>query len=151
MLSLVTLAGCGLTPVYGTGTGWRHAIAFQTPDTVAGFRLRERFEQRMGVPAQGASMRLDVTLSSSRQPATITSTGDTTRFNLVGSATWTLVDLQTRKPIETGKVDTFTSYAATGSTVGTQAAETDAAARLSVALADMIVARLLILSQDADK
>ena len=50
--------------------------------------------------------------------------------------------------IADGRHETFTSYAATGSTTATQAAETDATTRLSVALADMIVSRLLLLAPD---
>jgi LPS-assembly lipoprotein len=65
---------------------------------------------------------------------------------VIGSASWSLRDLRSDKVIEAGKVESFTSYSATGSTVATQAAETDANSRLSVTLADMIVSRLLILS-----
>lgn len=142
------LAGCGLAPVYGTNgqaSVLRNAVTFTAPDTVAGFRLREQLERRLG-RATTAQFDLTVTLSQKRRPATITPDGDTTRFNLVGAADWALSDAD--KVIASGTVDSFTSYSATGSTVATQAAATDATARLSVALADMIVARLILIAPD---
>ena len=54
-----------------------------------------------------------------------------------------MTDAATGRQITSGTVEAFTSYAATGSTVATQAAEDDARARLAVLLADMIVTRML--------
>ena len=73
----------------------------------------------------------------------ITLDGDTTRFNLVGTADWTLSDMA-GGAVTAGDVSTFTSYSATGSNVATQAAQADASARLAVAMADLIVSRLLL-------
>lgn len=145
LLGLLALGGCGFAPVYGDDAELRGQIAFETPDSVAGFRLREQLERRLG---QSAAPRyaLKVSLSFSRSAAAITSDGDTVRFNVVGNANWTLRETTTNRLIETGQTRNFTSYAATSSTVATQAAETDADARLSVTLADMIVSRVLILS-----
>lgn len=147
ILGLFALGGCGFAPVYRNGGGPRGMIAFQTPDSIAGFRLRERFEQRLGLPSD-ARYSLSVTLSRRSTPAAINATGDTTRFNLIGTAGWVLTDTETGNDAASGKVETFTSYAATGSTVATQAASADASARLSVALADMIVTRLLAMSPE---
>jgi LPS-assembly lipoprotein len=116
-----------------------------TPETVAGFRTGEQLEKRLGV-AHDPRYLLRVRPSGGRRAGAITSDGDTVRFNVIGSASWSLRDLRSDKVIEAGKVESFTSYSATGSTVATQAAETDANSRLSVTLADMIVSRLLILS-----
>lgn len=145
LLGLLALAGCGFTPVYGTSGSaevLRDAVSFTSPDTVAGFRLRSRLENRLG-RATAPIYALDVQLGQTSSPATITEDGDTTRFNLVGDATWALADAA-GTVLASGTVDTFTSYSATGSTVATQSAATDAAARLSVALADLIVARLIL-------
>jgi LPS-assembly lipoprotein len=139
------LAGCGFAPVYGTdgsASALRKSIRFVTPDTVAGFRLRTRLEDRLGIATQ-PRMTLTVGLSQVRTPATITLDGATTRYNLVGVADWILTDFNDT-PQTNGQVETFTSYSATGTTLATQNAETDAAARLSVALADLVVARLLL-------
>jgi LPS-assembly lipoprotein len=145
LLGLTALAGCGLTPVYGTNgkaSILRNTVSFSAPGTVAGFRLRDRFEERLG-RASAPKYALDVQLDQSLAPATITPDGDTTRFNLAGTAVWVLRDAAGIS-LTSGKAETFTSYSATGSTVATEAAGTDAAARLSVALADLIVSRLIL-------
>lgn len=144
MLGLFALAGCGFTPVYGDAGRLHGSIAFTTPETVAGYRLGERLEERLGV-ANAPRYTLRVTLTQSRASSAITEDGNTTRFKIVGSGNWVLRDNATGDEIDKGIVNAFTSYSTTASTTATQSAETDAVARLSVILADMIVARLLIL------
>ncbi len=144
-MGLLAATGCGFAPVHRDGGKLRGLLDFDTPETVAGFRTREQLEKRLGV-AQNPRYVLRVRPSGGRRAGAIRADGDTVRFNVIGSATWSLRDLRSNKVVETGKVESFTSYSATGSTVATQTAETDANARLSVTLADMIVSRLLILS-----
>lgn len=139
------VAGCGLTPVYGpngTGTALRGSIAFASPESVADYQLRTQLIARLGDTVQ-PRWTLSVSLTETPTPATITLDGDTTRFNLVGTADWTLSDMA-GGAVTAGDVSTFTSYSATGSTVATQAAQADASARLAVAMADLIVSRLLL-------
>ncbi|MBQ1202475.1 MAG: hypothetical protein IIX61_01455 [Loktanella sp.] len=147
LLGLLALAGCGFAPVYGDNNALRGKIAFDTRDNVAGFRLRERLEQRLGV-ADTPVYTLRAEITDRRRSLAITTAGDNTRFNVVGTVAWVLTDAATDVVVATGNHETFTSYSATGSTTATQAAETDATARLSVALADMIVSRLLLLAPD---
>lgn len=143
----MALGGCGFAPVYGDENVLRGKVAFDTRDTVPGFRLRERLEQRLGV-ADAPVYVLRAQITDRRRSLAITTSGDNRRFNVVGTATWDLKDAATGERLASGRHETFTSYAATGSTTATQAAETDATARLSVALADMIVSRLLLLAPD---
>lgn len=147
VLGLLVLGGCGFAPIYGENDALRDKIAYQTDDSIAGFRMRSRLEDRLG---QTTSPRyiLSVKQSNSQDASAINSDGDTTRFNVIGEASWVLSDAATGVQVEAGKVQTFTGYTTTGSTTATQAAETDAIRRLSVMLADMIVSRLLILSTD---
>jgi LPS-assembly lipoprotein len=141
------LANCGLTPVNGPGgVQWQNAVVVDAPDSVLGFRMAERFDQVLG-PATRADYRLSVAPQSEAESATITEDGDSTRFNLTGNASWTLVD-GAGQEIASGLEQTFTSYSATGTTVATQAAESDAEARLAVALADLIMRRLVLLDAD---
>lgn len=109
---------------------------------MAEYQLRTRLIERLGDTVQ-ARFSLSTTLTETPTPATITLDGDTTRFNLVGTADWALKDLADRL-VASGNVETFTSYSATGSTVATQAAQVDASQRLSIALADLIVSRLIL-------
>ena len=71
-----------------------------------------------------------------------------TRYNLNGSVDWTLTDRATATRVTGGRVENFTSWSATGSTVAGLAAEEDARLRLMRILADDIVARLLATSGD---
>ena len=122
---VLALVGCGFTPVYapgGAGDLLQNNIAFTSPETV--------------------DFTLEVLLSSERDAATVTTDGDTTRFDIIGIAAWTLIEVATGTS-RTGRAQTFTSYSTTGSTVATQTAETDAERRLSVALADLIGAQLI--------
>ncbi|MGB8814952.1 MAG: LPS assembly lipoprotein LptE, partial [Paracoccaceae bacterium] len=67
------------------------------------------------------------------------------RYNLTGSVDWVLADTAGKR-ITGGRVESFTSYSATGSTVAGLAAEEDAAFRLMRILADQIVTRLIATS-----
>jgi LPS-assembly lipoprotein len=141
---VLALAGCGFTPVYapgGAGDLLQNNIAFTSPETVDGYVLRQRLVDRFG-RASTPDFTLEVQLSSERDAATVTTDGDTTRFDIIGIAAWTLIEVATGTS-RTGRAQTFTSYSTTGSTVATQTAETDAERRLSVALADLIGAQLI--------
>ncbi len=144
LAGLTALAGCGFAPIYNDGPALRGQIAFSANDTVAGFRLRERLEARLGRTA-APQYELTARIRQSQRAAAITSDGDTARFNIIGSASWVLTDTATGARIEAGEVEAFTSYSATSSTVATQSTRDDAEARLAVILADMIVSRLLVL------
>jgi LPS-assembly lipoprotein len=66
-----------------------------------------------------------------------------TRYNLKGVVDWTLSDTTSGQRITGGRVQSFTAFAATGSTVAGLAAEEDAGYRLMRILADQIVTRLI--------
>ena len=66
-----------------------------------------------------------------------------TRYNLKGAIDYTLSDTATGARITGGRVQSFTAFAATGSTVAGLAAEEDAGYRLMRLLADQVVARLI--------
>ncbi|MFU8825742.1 LPS assembly lipoprotein LptE [Yoonia sp.] len=150
LLALLALGGCGFAPVYGESSALRGKIAFDTRENVVGFRLRERLEQRLGIPDTPVYV-LRAQITDRRRSLAITTAGDNTRFNVVGTVAWVLTQATTGTVVAEGSHETFTSYSATGSTTATQAAEADATARLSVALADMIVSRLLLLAPDSSQ
>ncbi len=62
---------------------------------------------------------------------------------MTGAVDWSRVTLADGRVAAKGRVESFTSYSATGSTVATLAAETDAATRLMQILADQIATRLI--------
>lgn len=142
----MALAGCGFSPVFGTGgtaSVMRGAIDYDTPATTAGFAMRQRLEDQLGL-TQTARFQLRTTLTQTTEAAAVTPSGDTTRFHLRGTSGWELATLD-GTVLGAGDVQSFTSYSSTGSTVATQAATDDARDRLSVALADLIVAQVLVL------
>ena len=140
LLGLPALAACGFTPVYGPNS-LRGRVEVRTPATVAGYRLGTTLIERFG-PAEVADYQLSVTLDEETTTAAQTIDGDSTRFDLNGTAGWTLT--KAGAAIASGTAQTFTSYSATGSTIATQTAERDARERLSVALADIIIANVTL-------
>ncbi len=143
------LAGCGFAPAFGTGGAaatLRNAVMVDAPDTVPGFHLRTRITERLGA-ATAPRFTLAVTLRQEQKAAAITTEGDTTRVNLLGFVDWAVTDAA-GSIVAQGKSQTFTSYSATGSTVATQTAASDAEKRLVTALADMIVADLTATAGD---
>ncbi len=150
LLLPLAVAACGFTPAYGPGgaaIGLTGTIRAADPTDKNSFDLVARLDQRLGRPNAD---RYDLTYSITTQPVGVGITPDNaiTRYNLKGAVDWTLTDRGTGARLTGGKVESFTSYSATGSTVAGLAAEEDAALRLMHILADQIVTRL-IASADA--
>ena len=139
------LAACGFTPVYGTGgTGQvlQNSIEVAGPNTRDAFLLTRRLEERLG-RAGDPAYKLTLDVRTQEEDLAVEEEGNIARFNLLGEADFALVDQSTGSIVTSGKVENFTSYSATGTTVATLAAERDAQRRLMTLLADMIVTRLL--------
>ena len=144
-LCVLALAACGFTPVYapgGTGSRLQNRIEVQAPDTRDSYLVVRRIEERLG-RADTPGYALALTVTSDEESLAVNRQGNITRFNLVGQAEYALTDLASGQVVPSGKVDNFTGYSATGTTVATLAASRDAQLRLMVILADQIVVRLL--------
>lgn len=144
------MAACGFTPAYGPGgpaNGINGTIRAADPADKNAFDLVARLDQRLGRPNVD---RYDLTYTITTQPVGVGITPDNaiTRYNLKGAVDWALTDRSTGLRLTGGKVESFTSYSATGSTVAGLAAQEDAAARLMRILADQIVTRLIATSGD---
>ncbi|MDO5643155.1 MAG: LPS assembly lipoprotein LptE [Paracoccus sp. (in: a-proteobacteria)] len=139
------LAGCALTPAYGpggTGTALTGRVALRAPDDVDSFALNRRLSERLG-PETAAAYALNYRLTTASVAQGITPDEVTTRYSLNGTADFALSDIASGKVITQGRVSSFTSYSAVGTTIATLSAERDAHERLMVMLADQIVTRLL--------
>lgn len=143
LLGLLGLAGCGFSPLLGEDGAARGVFSFEADETVLGFQLTGRLAERLGT-TQSPQYVIKTTIKTSQRAAAITEDGDTSRLNIIGTATWSLVEITTGAQVAAGEVENFTSYSATGSTVATQTAQDDAGARLAVILADLIVTRVLV-------
>ena len=146
----LALTACGFAPAYGPGgpaAGINGTIRAADPSDKNAFDLVARLDQRLGRPKTD---RYDLTYIITTQAIGVGITPDNaiTRYNLKGAVDWTLTDRGTGARLTGGKVESFTSYSATGSTVAGLAAEEGAAARLMSILADQIVTRLIATSGD---
>lgn len=149
LLAALPVAGCGFTPVYGTDGSTRTLrgrIAYRAPNTPEGFRLRARLEDRLGRVEQGDYL-LTVDMDIEEVAVVISSAEDINRFNLPGTATWTLTEAGSDTALASGVAATFTAYSAFDTTVATQEAQDDARDRLAIALADLIVTDIIIASE----
>jgi len=127
----------------GSGNSLRGRIAYLAPNTPEGFRLRTRLEDRLGRVERGDYL-LTIELSINEEALVVNSSQDINRFNIPGTATWTLTEPGNDTPLASGTAETFTAYSAFGTTVATQDAQDDARDRLAIALADLIVTDLII-------
>lgn len=144
-LAALPLAGCGFTPVYGTGgsaEALRGRVRAADPDDHNGYVYIGRLEERLGRP-EAPIFDLSYTISTSEEGLAISSGGETTRYNVTGTARFTLTDRRSGQSVLTGSVDSFTAYSATGTTVSTLSAKRAAYDRLMVILADQTITRLL--------
>lgn len=151
LLIPLALAACGFEPVYGPGgtaSGLRGKVLVDAPDTRETYLLTRNLEERLGRTASPV-YGLSVAPSLTNQGQAVTAAGDITRFSLVGKARYQLRRLSDGLIVTSGEVDNFTGYSATGSTVETLAAETDARERLMAILADQITTRLYVLDLGA--
>ncbi len=143
-LPLLALAACGFEPVYGpggAGTALQNRVLVDAPEDRFGYFLVRELEAELGrttTPKWG----LALTTTTSEDGLAIDSEGNTRRYNLLGTVSYALRDLTSGQIATSGKVESFTGYSATGTTVATRAAKLDAQERLMAILADLIVSRL---------
>ncbi|WP_339769388.1 LPS assembly lipoprotein LptE [uncultured Pseudosulfitobacter sp.] len=145
LLALPLLAACGFTPVYGpqgAGTALQGRVLVEAPDTRDDQLMLQQIERRLDRAADPA-FKLGIDLIVTQEGLAIDSDGDIDRYNLLGTATYILTNAANGAVVGTGTVTNFTGYSATGTTVATLAAESDARKRLMTTLGDMVVDRLL--------
>jgi LPS-assembly lipoprotein len=145
ILAPLALAACGFTPAYAPGgpaTSLLGAVWVQDPTDKNGFDLVERLEERLGRP-EAIRYDLGFTITTETVGVGITTENEISRFNVKGVVDYTLTERATGARVAGGRVQNFTAYSATGSTVAGLAAEEDASTRLMRILADQIVARLV--------
>lgn len=150
LMAALPLAACGFAPVYapaGAAGRLRGRIAVQAPTDRNGFDLVRQLETRLGAP-EAPLYDLAFSVSASRVAGGVTPDSAITRYQLVGTATWSLTERAGGARVAGGTARNFTAWSATGSTVAGLAAETDAAKRLMVILADQIVTQIIAKAPD---
>ncbi|MDR5652393.1 LPS assembly lipoprotein LptE [Ruixingdingia sedimenti] len=145
MLGALPLAACGFAPAYGpggAGAALHGAVRMAEPRDENAWELVVRLEERLG-RAAAPRYALDYTVTTEKIGAGITPSRAITRYTMTGAATFRLTESATGTVVAEGRVEGFTGWSATGSTVATLTAEEDARVRLMRILADRIVTRLL--------
>lgn len=140
-----SLSGCGFEPVYGTdgaASMLLNNVLVDEPKANESYLLVRELENRLGQPGGAPQFGLSLALKLDERGLGRTSAQVTNRFDVIGSATYALRDMDNKEVLTTGKVSSFTSYSASGSTVSELAAKDDAYERLMVILADRIVVDL---------
>jgi LPS-assembly lipoprotein len=149
LLAPAALAACGFVPAYGPGgaaRGLLEKVTVDAPGDKNDFDLVERLEERLG-RTRTPLYALSYSVQTSTSGLAITPDNAITRFNVDGSATYALRRVSDGTALVSGRVSTFTSYAASGTPVSTEAARTDAFTRLMRLLADQIVTELVATSR----
>jgi len=145
ILPFLALTACGFTPVYGTDGSANvllNSVLVQEPKTRDHYLLTRQLEKRLG-RAVDQRFDLGVSVSTSLKALGINSIGNINRYNLLGTAQYTLRDTQTGQIVGSGKVNSFTSSSAAGSTISSQATREDAQERLMIILADKLIDHLI--------
>jgi len=148
LLLLLVFAGCGFKPALGTDGAAQKLMGRiwpAVPRDQYGFDFVKQIEARLGrVRVRDYDLTYDI--ATSTDGVALTADGATTRYNMIGSVTWTLTRHRDEIRMAGGRVDNFASYSATGSTVAGVSAREDAGRRLMTMLADQVVAQILAAS-----
>jgi len=146
----IALSGCGFTPAYGPAGGAQKlqgTVLVDAPTDRDTYLMTQSLEERLG-RSQNAAYGLSYALTLNEERMAVTGNNITTRFNVVGKATYALRDLASGAVLTNGIVDSFTGYSADSTTVATLSAKGDARARVISILADQITNRLIAISPD---
>lgn len=146
LFALATLAGCGYRPAYapdGQAKGLRGRIAIAAPDDEEGYALVKRLEERLGQPS-AADLALTADIFLSEEALGFLRDGSISRYNVSGRVDWRLTRVTNGQEVLRGSERSFTSYAATSTTVATIFAQRDARRRLMVILADRILQDIVL-------
>ena len=139
------LSGCGFEPAYGTSGSaavLRNAVEVSANGGRAGYLMTRELEDRLG-RASDPRYHLAYGIEVTESAVAISRLNLITRYNMLGAVTYSLSDKATGEVLTSGKVDNFTSFAATDTTVAREAARRAAMERIVVILADQVVARLV--------
>lgn len=157
--AVLALAGCGYEPAFGpSGSAevLRNQVTLPEAKNRNQFDFNAQFEKRLGHASAG-KYKLSYSANISRDGVAQRVGGDVFRYNLVGTATFTLRDAATDDVLETSSVQNFASYSIgfvdssatttnTSANISSVAARQDANRRLMVMLADQVVMRLVATS-----
>ena len=142
-LSLAT-TGCSFFPVYKSDLGpefLRGKIVLPTPANRNDYMLYSKLEENFG---QLENPVFSLSVSYAITSKGLGSLGSITRYNLIGSANFRLVEISTNTLIISDNLKTFTSYSASSQTLATETAARAAQDRLMASIADRISTSIIM-------
>lgn len=113
IVSLLTLGGCGFTPLYGPGgvTAGLSRIEVKAPDGRIAYLLRERLEDALLPQASGRPLyRLDFTITERRDPRGLGPDDAASRYELTAVVDYKLTELATGAVLHSGVETVLMSY-----------------------------------------
>lgn len=150
-LAALLVSGCGFAPVYGpdqSATKLANAIDVEVLEGRYAFAFRERLQDRFGRGGPSAPYLLRYQLVIEEEELVINSEEEITRYNLAGAVAYRILSRDTGAVLFRDRVTGLAAYSATAETFPTRVAQQDANIRLVESLAEQIVTRLAITSQD---
>jgi LPS-assembly lipoprotein len=151
LFGILPIAACGFDPIYGTNKPANRIqgkISVEVSNGRNAFELRDRLNERLGVPEGTPIYILKYKTNVESKNLTISIDNDVTRYTLQGETSFELIDISTQKVVYKNTIVSNTAYSATAGTYPTAIAERDANVRLSRDMADKIVTLLLITAKD---
>lgn len=148
-LSLLSLAGCGLRPLYGGGSSSAVATSLRSVSVSpiegqAGWLLRGKLVDRLGGPGAASAYRLDIKLDDNITGLGIRSDRAATYERRTLRARYQLVDAASGSVVLDATAGSDVGIDIVSSEYATVAAEQTALEELADAIADQIVTRLAL-------
>jgi LPS-assembly lipoprotein len=154
VLAALLLSACGFEPLYdpaGPAEAVSGRVEVGVIQGAPGFTMRERLVERLGLP-EATQYRLAVDLAFQKQGVAITQKDVTSRFDVTGTAVWTLIPIGSDRAALSGEERATTGYSAptsdTSSAYAILSAQRDAEERLAVVLADRIARRVALAARE---
>ncbi|MEM9395318.1 MAG: hypothetical protein AAGA38_15765 [Pseudomonadota bacterium] len=139
-------SACGFSPVYqegGAASELKGTIQYAEPTSPGQFEIARYVEERLG-PAAAPQFELRIFPAIRSEALGVAIGENINREDLIGTATYSLVELGTGEVLLQGNVNTFVSYStSSANTATTRAAQRNAVSRLLKGLTDLVIIEVL--------
>jgi len=137
-------SGCSFSPVYKSDLGpgfLKGKIVLPKPNNRNDYMLYSKLEENFGHLENPV---FNLSISYGVISKGLGGLGSIKRYNLIGNANYSLVEISTSALIIEDKLKTFTSYSASSQTLATETAARAAQDRLMVSIADQISTSIIM-------
>lgn len=134
LAALLTLQGCGFTPLYATpgARAGLSAVQVEVPDGRVAFLLRQELDDDLARDkAARPKYRLKVDLDQTRDPLGLLSDNTAQRYQMTLKASYKLIDAETGQVVHSGAIVSNVAYDASDAPYAALAAREDVQNRLA--------------------